>query len=212
MDSYGGMRQVSAGSFQFAQADNNARMASSPPKSQQQQGGYGHSHATQNSASTTHSVTARSASASSSFSIGASTLTNNNTLHNKESSQSTVTATIPPSPSSASSYEVLNDLVQKRITTFAYLKRAHEGRVHWFNTVLITKDQLEKMYDHAVMRKRSANFFMLGCSLPQVLDIMTVGDYLKALLLLLQEYEFQSNEQQKPKMVSCTSNDTQLTF
>ncbi|CAG8448877.1 9465_t:CDS:2 [Dentiscutata heterogama] len=47
----------------------------------------------------------------------------------------------PRSPSNSSdhtgttsSYDFLYELVQKRITTFSYLKRVHEGRIHWFNT------------------------------------------------------------------------------
>src|SRR6266536_1512167 len=46
----------------------------------------------------------------------------------------------------AGTYDFLYELVQKRITTFTYLKQAHEGRIHWFNTVCLSKEDLGMVY------------------------------------------------------------------
>ncbi|CAI2174932.1 3225_t:CDS:2 [Funneliformis geosporum] len=72
----------------------------------------------------------------------------------------------------AGSYDFLYELVQKRITTFTYLKQAHEGRIHWFNTVCLTP----------------------------ILDITNPQDYVKALNVMLQEFEYHTNEHAKQKM------------
>ena len=102
---------------------------------------------------------------------------------------------------SASSYEHFCELVQKRLTTFNYLKKAHEGKIHWFSTICLTKEDLASQYDNAKMKKRTQNFFILGVSLAPILDITTPQDYVKALNTLLQEFEYYSNEHSKAKMV-----------
>ena len=47
---------------------------------------------------------------------------------------------VPPIPSSTNDYKTL---IQKRMTTWNYLKKAHEGRVHWFNTILLPREDLD---------------------------------------------------------------------
>lgn len=63
-------------------------------------------------------------------------------------------------PSSQSSFGValenLRYMLQKRIATFSYLKRAHEGRVHWFNTILLQREELDAAFSQAKMAKRYA--------------------------------------------------------
>ena len=58
------------------------------------------------------------------------------------------------STNTAGHYDELYDLVQKRVTTFTYLKQAHEGRVHWFNTVCLSKEDLGMAYENVKMKKR----------------------------------------------------------
>ncbi|CAG8628876.1 9942_t:CDS:2 [Cetraspora pellucida] len=113
----------------------------------------------------------------------------------------------PRSPSNSSdhigttsSYDFLYELVQKRITTFSYLKRVHEGRIHWFNTVCLSKEDLGLMYENVRMKKRTGNFFILGCSLASILDISNPQDYVKALNVMLQEFEYHTNDHSKQKM------------
>ena len=65
----------------------------------------------------------------------------------------------------AGSYDFLYELVQKRITTFTYLKQAHEGRVHWFNTVCLSKEDLGMVYENVRMKKRYTNLFIFNFNL-----------------------------------------------
>ncbi|RIA81957.1 hypothetical protein C1645_836137 [Glomus cerebriforme] len=100
----------------------------------------------------------------------------------------------------AGSYDFLYELVQKRITTFTYLKQAHEGRIHWFNTICLSKEDLGMVYENVRMKKRTGNFFILGASLAPILDITNPQDYVKSLNVMLQEFEYHTNEHAKQKM------------
>lgn len=122
-------------------------------------------------------------------------------------------STLPSPPSSsisgtsgganlAATLEQLRLVAQKRVTTFVYLKRACEGKVHWFNTVLLTRPKLEAALDPASrLTARTTRFAVLGMSLSGILDITTVGDFVKALVNLLQEYEAIPDANFRPKMV-----------
>ncbi|KAG0149753.1 hypothetical protein CROQUDRAFT_653319 [Cronartium quercuum f. sp. fusiforme G11] len=96
--------------------------------------------------------------------------------------------------------ESLKFIAQKRITTFVYLKKVHEGKVHWFNTILLTRLELEKWFDQQRMQHRTTRFAVLGMSLSSVLDITTQQDFLRGLLNLLLEYETIHEDNFKPKM------------
>ncbi|RUS32148.1 hypothetical protein BC938DRAFT_476167 [Jimgerdemannia flammicorona] len=109
-------------------------------------------------------------------------------------------------------YEFLTELVHKRIATINYLRRAHEGSTHWFNTVLLGREDLTKMYQNAKMRKRTHNFYILGTSLAPILDVSNPPDYVKALSLLLQEFEYHTSDHSKPKMVGAHCYDMPSLF
>lgn len=51
-------------------------------------------------------------------------------------------------------YEYLAELVSKRVATIKYIRKAHEGNTHWFNTILLTRDNLKGMYPNFKMSKR----------------------------------------------------------
>ena len=55
-------------------------------------------------------------------------------------------ALIPPVPPVPHSSTECKSLVQKRMTTWSYLRRAHEGRVHWFNTILLPREDLDAAF------------------------------------------------------------------
>ncbi|CAO3657963.1 unnamed protein product [Umbelopsis vinacea] len=67
-------------------------------------------------------------------------------------------------------YEFLSELVYKRIATINYLRRTHEGTTHWFNTVLLSREDLTSMYQNSKMIGRTLKFFTLGVSLGPILD------------------------------------------
>ncbi|KAL1914896.1 uncharacterized protein VTP21DRAFT_7812 [Calcarisporiella thermophila] len=97
-------------------------------------------------------------------------------------------------------YEFLTNLVWKRIHTINYIKGAHEGKVHWYNTILLSREDFAPLQQNPRLRKRTYQYFVLGMSLGTTLDITNPEDYIKALSNLLQEFEYFSNDQSKPKM------------
>ncbi|GAD95464.1 conserved hypothetical protein [Paecilomyces variotii No. 5] len=94
--------------------------------------------------------------------------------------------------SSAAIYQHIHDMASKRISTLDYLRKAHEGRVYWFNTVHFSKADLARMpyFDQRKLARRSVNYLLLGLSLPPILDInSTPFEYLRSLNALLLEFE-----------------------
>ncbi|KAL1983556.1 hypothetical protein VTN96DRAFT_10216 [Rasamsonia emersonii] len=96
-------------------------------------------------------------------------------------------------PQSASAiYQHIHDIAAKRISTLDYLRKAHEGRVYWFNTVHFSKADLMRMpyFDSRKLSRRAINYLLLGLSLPPILDVSsTPFEYLRSLHALLLEFE-----------------------
>ncbi|RDI85377.1 hypothetical protein Vi05172_g4782 [Venturia inaequalis] len=90
-------------------------------------------------------------------------------------------------------YQHILDTASKRISTLDYLRKAHEGRVYWFNTLLFTKPDLLKFpyFQPSKLARRATNYLLLGFSLPTILDLnsQTPTEYLRALNALLVEFE-----------------------
>lgn len=94
-------------------------------------------------------------------------------------------------------YQHMQETANKRISTLDYLRKAHEGRVYWFNTLLFDKPDLARMpyFDNRKLARRATNYLLLGLSLPVVVDLnsSTPLDFLRSLNILLGEFEtFQS--------------------
>ncbi|KAI8968549.1 hypothetical protein BDF20DRAFT_839642 [Mycotypha africana] len=97
-------------------------------------------------------------------------------------------------------YEYLTELVSKRVATIKYIRKAHEGNTHWFNTILLTKESLQQTYPNSKMSKRTNHFYALGLSLGAILDITNPVDYIKALSQIMSEFERHTNDDSKQKM------------
>jgi len=100
----------------------------------------------------------------------------------------------PPSPTIESiTYQHIHEMASKRISTLDYLRKAHEGRVYWFNTLLFNKPDLQRMpyFDSRKLARRATNYLLLGLSLPTIIDLnsSTPLEFLKALNALLAEFE-----------------------
>lgn len=128
-----------------------------------------------------------------------------------------------PTLQQPSIHEYLNELVSKRVATLKYLRKAHEGNTHWFNTILLSKNDLANLYPNSRMQRRqdhrieqtkqgrrilihrcrTCNFYTLGISLGALLDITNAPDYVKALTQLLSEFEYYTNDSSRQKMVCC---------
>ncbi|TFY57441.1 hypothetical protein EVJ58_g7014 [Rhodofomes roseus] len=87
------------------------------------------------------------------------------------------------------SVEMLRELVKKRIITLTYLRNVHEGRTHWFHTILITKSDLERIFSNTAMKNRTYRFAMLGMALAHLFDVKDPADLLRGFSNVLNEYE-----------------------
>ncbi|KAJ7581494.1 hypothetical protein C8J56DRAFT_960191 [Mycena floridula] len=135
--------------------------------------------------------------------LGAATPIATTPLAREWDSQSLHSDTVASSSSTlgqGTSVEYLRDLVQKRIITLNYVRDIHEGRCHWFHTILISKAELEREFNNVDMRKRTIRFSILGMSLSNLLDIQQPQDLLRGLIHTLQEYDQAKEDLDKPKM------------
>ncbi len=54
--------------------------------------------------------------------------------------------------------ESFEELARRRIDNWRYLKRAHEGSLHWMNVVYLTRDDIIAFYtDPKLLQKRYAS-------------------------------------------------------
>ncbi|RFU28679.1 hypothetical protein B7463_g7657, partial [Scytalidium lignicola] len=100
----------------------------------------------------------------------------------------------PPSPTLETiTYQHIQEMASKRMQTLYYLRKVHEGRVYWFNTVLFNKNDLQRMpyFEPRKLARRATNYLLLGLSLPVILDINSASplELLKALNALFAEFE-----------------------
>ncbi|PMD44265.1 hypothetical protein L207DRAFT_421497 [Hyaloscypha variabilis F] len=100
----------------------------------------------------------------------------------------------PPSPTLETiTYQHIQETSSKRISTLDYLRKAHEGRVYWFNTLLFNKPDLQRMpyFDSRKLARRATNYLLLGLSLPTIIDLNSSNpiEFLKTLNALLAEFE-----------------------
>ncbi|KAH8821007.1 hypothetical protein F5884DRAFT_70842 [Xylogone sp. PMI_703] len=102
--------------------------------------------------------------------------------------------TNPPSPTLETiTYQHIQEMASKRMQTLYYLRKVHEGRVYWFNTVLFNKNDLQRMpyFEPRKLARRATNYLLLGLSLPVVLDINASSplELLRTLNALFAEFE-----------------------
>jgi len=116
------------------------------------------------------------------------------------SSSATLVGSGTPVIAQGTSVEYLRDLVQKRIITLTYMRNVHEGRSHWFHTIMMSKNELDKAFNNLAMRKRTYRFAILAMSLSNLLDIPQVQDFLRGLMNTMNEYDQAKEEPDKPKI------------
>ncbi|KAI1327198.1 hypothetical protein F5Y16DRAFT_410418 [Xylariaceae sp. FL0255] len=100
---------------------------------------------------------------------------------------------LPPDMPIPTLYNSMQDLVNKRISTLDYLRKAHEGRVYWLNTLLFDKPDFARMpyFDNRKLARRATNYLLLGLSIPIVIDLnsATPLEFLRSLNTLLTEFD-----------------------
>ncbi|KAL1994249.1 hypothetical protein VTN49DRAFT_2918 [Thermomyces lanuginosus] len=96
-------------------------------------------------------------------------------------------------PQSASAiYQHIQDTAAKRIATLEYLRKTHEGKVHWYNTVHFSRADLQRLpyFESRKLGRRAIHYLLFGLSLPPILDVSTTPlEFLRALNALLSEFE-----------------------
>ncbi|EMD62660.1 hypothetical protein COCSADRAFT_71870, partial [Bipolaris sorokiniana ND90Pr] len=118
-------------------------------------------------------------------------------LHANQQSNRTLAPAAPiPVPNGSNPnlvFQHIQELASKRISTLDYLRKAHEGRIYWFNTLLFSKSDLTRLpsFTSRNQARRATHYLLLGFSLPTILDLNanSPADYLKALNALLIEFE-----------------------
>ncbi|KAI1172740.1 hypothetical protein F4777DRAFT_489753 [Nemania sp. FL0916] len=100
--------------------------------------------------------------------------------------------TLPP-PGTPTLYGHVQDVANKRISTLDYLRKSHEGRIYWFNTLLFDKPDLARMpyFDSRKLARRATNYLLLGLSIPVVIDLNSSSplEFLRSLNTLLTEFD-----------------------
>ncbi|PVH95522.1 hypothetical protein DM02DRAFT_537211 [Periconia macrospinosa] len=90
-------------------------------------------------------------------------------------------------------FQHIQEMASKRISTLDYLRKSHEGRIYWFNTLLFSKQDLTRLpsFTPRNLARRATHYLLLGFSLPTILDLnsSSPSEYLKALNALLLEFE-----------------------
>jgi len=91
------------------------------------------------------------------------------------------------------SVDFIEHLVRKRIESWKYLKRVHEGSIYWMNVVFLTKEDIANYYiDPKVLQKRAEEWFCLGISLANIFNLANISNgapFLTAISQLWDEYE-----------------------
>ncbi|KAH7889979.1 hypothetical protein F5I97DRAFT_1849067 [Phlebopus sp. FC_14] len=121
-------------------------------------------------------------------------------VHSDSLSSTTLVANGTPVIPQGTSVEYIRDLVQKRIVTLNYIRNVHEGRSHWFHTIMMSRSELDRVFNNLAMRKRTHRFAILAMSLSNLLDIPPAQDYLRGLLNTMNEYDQAKEEPDKPKI------------
>ncbi|OXH30975.1 hypothetical protein J008_03829 [Cryptococcus neoformans] len=80
-------------------------------------------------------------------------------------------------------------VVKDRILSWSYMMEWYQGDAHWFNTVRISRTDIEQILGYKHLETRARNYYALGISLSALFDIPASGDFLRALIKLLEEWE-----------------------
>ncbi|KAF9577163.1 hypothetical protein BGW38_007807, partial [Lunasporangiospora selenospora] len=92
-------------------------------------------------------------------------------------------------------------LVSKRSATWRYLQRVHQGGMVMYNTAILSENDLRKGYStEDKVQRRTLQYFLLGTSLATILDVPNLADYLKALHVVVQEYDYFTASESRSKM------------
>lgn len=103
----------------------------------------------------------------------------------------------------------LESLIEKRKNNFLYLMEIHLGGSYWLNSVLFDKKELSAYAMTEKIATRSMMFYYFGISLTKILDLPSGSPTIKAMLQLIEEWEyyFASNAMQSMKYVMARNSN-----
>ncbi|KAI8358200.1 hypothetical protein B0O80DRAFT_276085 [Mortierella sp. GBAus27b] len=114
---------------------------------------------------------------------------------------SAVGVLLPQVPNYQVQQDMVPVLITKRIATWRYLQRVHQGGMVFFNTAMLSETDLRRGYTDEKVQRRTLQYFLLGTSLATILEIPNVTDCLKAVHGVVQEYEYFTASESKSKMM-----------
>jgi len=83
----------------------------------------------------------------------------------------------------------IEHIVMRRQQNWDYIKRAHQGKVHWLNVIKLSKASIVANFPQEKLQKRIRRWFLLGLSLGRLLELGDGPPLVRALAQLVEEYE-----------------------
>ncbi|KAF9172730.1 hypothetical protein BGX21_008457 [Mortierella sp. AD011] len=80
-------------------------------------------------------------------------------------------------------------ILSKRKASWGYLTRIFEGGRVFYNTALVTEQDIRQIWTEERLQKRTQRFFTLGTALGGILDIPSAHDFARAISHITLDYE-----------------------
>lgn len=80
-------------------------------------------------------------------------------------------------------------LVKRRHNNYDYVERAFCGSVFWMNSVKMTGDEILALQEHSALCVQTEQLFILCLSMAKLLDMGNLGNFIKALQQLFEEFQ-----------------------
>lgn len=88
------------------------------------------------------------------MSVTGTFLSNTGTVVSNGSAATTATSLTATPNFANTSLDALRAMVDKRMVTLTYMRNVHDGRSHWINTILVTRADLDRVFNNVLMKKR----------------------------------------------------------
>ncbi|KAL0488758.1 hypothetical protein AKO1_003897 [Acrasis kona] len=92
--------------------------------------------------------------------------------------------------SNDSKAQLLEYVVKKRVDNLDYIRRVHEGKAFWLNTVKITPQDIQQYYHPQTLQKRVQQWFYMGVSIAPLLQLENGYLFVRSCAQLMEEYEY----------------------
>ncbi|KAG0220104.1 hypothetical protein BGX33_008461 [Mortierella sp. NVP41] len=104
--------------------------------------------------------------------------------------------------------EWIPTLLTKRTVTWAYLMSCFRGGMVFYNTALVSQDDMRQAWTEEKMHRRTLQFFFLGTTLAKILEIPNAADCLKTLNNVMLEYEAFGAAESRSKFIFSKARKT----